>query len=134
MTSKVKTSTLHVETGPIGRTLLAFAIPVIVSQLLQEFYNIADCAVIGHFAGGHALAAVGVSGLILSVLVNFFIGFSSGVSVITSRLFGEYSYDQLIQNNKNVFDKDIYDYVLKWKPHWKVEKEFDLCNATGNMG
>lgn len=95
MTSKVKTSTVHVETGPIGRTLLAFAIPVIVSQLLQEFYNIADCAVIGHFAGGHALAAVGVSGLILSVLVNFFIGFSSGVSVITSRLFGEYAYDQL---------------------------------------
>jgi putative MATE family efflux protein len=86
---------LHVETGPIGRTLFSFALPVIASQLLQEFYSIADCAVIGRFAKGHALAAVGISGLILSVLINFFIGFSSGISIITSRLFGAYDHEKL---------------------------------------
>lgn len=91
----MKTGTIHVETGPVGRTLFLFAVPVIISQVLQEFYNIVDCAIVGHFAGGTALAAAGVSGLILSVLVNFFIGFSSGVSVITSRLFGEYAYAKL---------------------------------------
>ncbi len=90
-----KDNALHVETGPIGRTLFSFALPVIVSQLLQEFYSIADCAVIGRFAKGHALAAVGVSSLILSVLINFFIGFSSGISIITSRLFGAYDHEKL---------------------------------------
>ena len=94
-TGIMKTGTIHVETGPVGRTLFLFAVPVIISQVLQEFYNIVDCAIVGHFAGGTALAAAGVSGLILSVLVNFFIGFSSGVSVITSRLFGEYAYAKL---------------------------------------
>ena len=92
---KKQSKELHVETGPIGRTLFSFALPVIVSQLLQEFYSIADCAVIGRFAKGHALAAVGISGLILSVLINFFIGFSSGISIITSRLFGAYDHEKL---------------------------------------
>lgn len=91
----IKNGAVHVETGPIGRTLFSFALPVIISQLLQEFYSIADCAVIGRFAKGHALAAVGISGLILSVLINFFIGFSSGISIITSRLFGAYDYEKL---------------------------------------
>lgn len=44
-----------------------------------------------------------------------------------------YSYDQLILNHKNVSDKDIYDYVLEWKPRWKREKEFDLCDAIQNL-
>lgn len=91
----LKSHTLHVEKGPVGKTLFFFAVPVIITQLLQEFYNIADCAVVGHFAGEYALAAAGVSGLVFSVLVNFFIGFSSGVSAISSRLFGEYRYEEL---------------------------------------
>jgi uncharacterized protein YwgA/O-acetyl-ADP-ribose deacetylase (regulator of RNase III) len=44
-----------------------------------------------------------------------------------------YSYDQLAQEKKNIFDKDVYDYVLDWKPHWKVEKEFELCDTIQNM-
>ena len=78
----------HVDSGPIGRTLIAFALPVLASQLLQELYNITDCAIVGRFAGEGALAATGIAGLLLSVAVNFCIGFSSGISVITARLFG----------------------------------------------
>ena len=44
-----------------------------------------------------------------------------------------YSYDQLIQEKTAVSDKDVYDYVLDWKPHWKVEKEFELCDTIQNM-
>lgn len=86
---------IHVEKGPIGKTLLYFAVPVLLSQFLQEFYNIADCAVIGRFGGSFALAAVGSSGLLMSVMINFFVGFSSGVSVITASLFGARRYDDL---------------------------------------
>ena len=71
---------VHVDSGPIGRTLFSFALPVLLTQLLQELYNAADCAVLGHFGELNALAASGIAGLLLSVLINFFIGFSSGVS------------------------------------------------------
>ena len=69
-----KCEVVHVDQGPIGCTLLHFAVPVLISQLLQEFYNIADCAVVGRFGGDYALAATGMAGLLLSVLINFFIG------------------------------------------------------------
>ncbi len=93
---------VHVENGPIGKTLLAFAMPVLVSQVLQEMYNITDCAVVGHFAGEAALASTGTAGLILTIFINFFIGFSSGISVITGRLFGEYDYDKLRKTMSSV--------------------------------
>lgn len=83
------------EQGPIGRTLLLFTLPVLLSQILQQLYNVADCMVVGHFGGDNGLAAAGVAGLILSVIVNFFIGFSSGISFITARLFGAYEYERL---------------------------------------
>lgn len=44
-----------------------------------------------------------------------------------------YSYDQLIKERACVSDKDVYDYVLEWKPHWKEEKEYELCDAIHNM-
>lgn len=78
----------RVTEGPIVPVLLSFALPVLLQQLLQELFNITDCMVVGHFAGEYALAATGVAGLVLSILINFFIGFSSGISGIASRLFG----------------------------------------------
>lgn len=44
-----------------------------------------------------------------------------------------YSYDQLVQNRDLISDKDVYDYVLDWKPHWKDDREFDLCDTIQNM-
>ena len=102
------TAVVHMEKGPIGRTLLYFAIPVLFSQLLQEFYNVADCIVIGHFGGEYALAATGISGMLLSVLINFFIGFSSGISVITSILFGSSHYEKLKETLTAVFRLTIF--------------------------
>ena len=83
-----KMSGRHVTEGPIAPVLFSFALPVLLLQLLQELYNITDCMVVGHFGGEYALAATGVAGLVLSILINFFIGFSSGVSGVASRLFG----------------------------------------------
>ena len=91
----------HVENGPIAPVLFSFALPVLLLQLLQELFNITDCMVVGHFGGDHALAATGVAGLALSILINFFIGFSSGISSVASRLFGQCSYREL-QRTVNV--------------------------------
>lgn len=44
-----------------------------------------------------------------------------------------FSYDQLAMIAESVSDKDVYDFVLDWKPHWKKEKEFEVCEAIQNM-
>ena len=94
---------VHVDEGPIGKTLLSFALPVLATQVLQELYNAADCAVLGHFGETGALAATGIAGLLLSVLINFFVGFSSGVSAVTARLFGAGDTEKLRQTMTSVF-------------------------------
>ncbi len=81
--------------GPIGRELLQLTLPVLLSQLLQQFYNIADASVIGQAAGAVGLAAVGSAGLLLSVMVNFFIGLSTGVSVVAAQMFGAGQFGRL---------------------------------------
>ena len=48
-------------TGNITKKMLAFAVPMILGNLLQQFYNIADTLVVGQFLGANALAAVGSS-------------------------------------------------------------------------
>ena len=86
---------VHMEQGPIGRTLLLFSGPILLSQILQQMYSIVDCMIVGHFGGNQGLAAVGEAGLILSVIINFFVGFSTGVSAITAAAFGSFSYEKL---------------------------------------
>lgn len=44
-----------------------------------------------------------------------------------------YSYDELCKNGKQVSDKDVYDYVIDWKPHWKSEKDFEVCDTIHNL-
>ena len=89
--------------GPIVRQLLIFMLPILLSQLLQQFYTIADTALVGQALGAGALAAVGTASLILSVIVNFFIGFSAGLSVLVSHLYGEKQYDRLSALVQSIF-------------------------------
>lgn len=86
---------VHMENGPIVKTLLAFTGPIFVSQILQQLYSVVDCAVIGHYCGEYGLAAAGLGAVLLSVITNFFIGFSTGISVIVSQKFGAYDYSSL---------------------------------------
>ena len=89
------TGEVRMDVGSIHRTLLVYAAPLLLMQLLQQLYNIADCAVVGRFCGAFGLAAVGVAGLVLAVHINFFIGFSVGVTSAVSRLFGARQYEKL---------------------------------------
>lgn len=81
--------------GPILRQLIAFMIPVMISQLLQQFYLMGDGIVIGRFIGSDALAAQGTTSLLLSVIGNFFIGMSAGTSIVIGHLFGHRSFPEL---------------------------------------
>lgn len=71
-----------------GKTLWRFVLPMMVSVMFQQFYNIADSMIAGKFAGEEALAAVGASYPITVIFMAFAVGSNLGASVIVSRLFG----------------------------------------------
>lgn len=81
--------------GDTSKQLFMFTIPILLSQILQQFYNIADTAIIGRYIGTDALAAIGSTALLISVIVNFFIGLSTGVSAVIANQFGANEYEKL---------------------------------------
>ena len=74
--------------GPFLKKMIAFAIPIILSGLLQCFYNAADLIVIGQFKGEVAVAAVGSTGAITSLCVSLFLGLSVGAGVCVAHHIG----------------------------------------------
>ena len=71
----------------IGKMLL-FALPLMLSSILQLLFNAADIIVVGRFAGDHSLAAVGSTGSIVNLLTNVFLGLSVGANVMVARFKG----------------------------------------------
>lgn len=74
--------------GPLVPRLLAFAIPLIFSGMLQQSFNAVDVAVVGRFSTSQALAAVGSNGPLVNILVNLFIGVSIGANVVIANYIG----------------------------------------------
>lgn len=74
--------------GTLWNKILIFAIPLAISSILQQLFNSADVAVVGHYAGSRALAAVGSNGPVINLLVNIFVGLSVGANVVISRYLG----------------------------------------------
>ncbi|WP_446425485.1 MATE family efflux transporter [Mailhella sp.] len=74
--------------GPILSRLLLFALPLAASSILQQLFNSADMAVVGHFAGPQAMAAVGGNSAVINVLVNLFVGLSVGANVVIASAVG----------------------------------------------
>ena len=81
--------------GPILPRALEFALPLMLSSLLQLLYNAADIVVVGRFAGPQALAAVGSTGSLAGLIVNAFMGLSVGASVLTARYYGGARHDEV---------------------------------------
>ena len=75
--------------GSIGKALLKFFFPILFGTFFQQLYNTVDAIIVGRFVGSNALAAVGgSSGMIVSLIVGFFIGLTAGAAVIVSQFFG----------------------------------------------
>lgn len=74
--------------GSIWKSLVAFAIPLVLGNLFQQLYNVVDSIIVGNYVGKEALAAVGASGSIIILLVGFFMGAATGAGIITSQFFG----------------------------------------------
>ena len=73
--------------GTIMDKLISFALPLMVSGILQLMFNAVDLIVVGHFSGQQALAAVGSTTALINVFTNLFIGISLGANVLAARFY-----------------------------------------------
>ena len=82
-------ATNSITEGVIWKGLLSFFFPIMLGTLFQQLYNTVDTVIVGQFVGTQALAAVGGSAAqILNLIIGFFVGVSSGATVIVSQFFG----------------------------------------------
>ena len=81
--------------GPILKKMLLFALPLMLSSILQLLFNAADIVVVGRFAGDDSLAAVGSTSSLINLLTNLFIGLSVGSNVLVARYFGARKKEEL---------------------------------------
>ena len=74
--------------SPIVSSLLTFALPILISNALQQFYNAADTTIVGNFLGFNSLAAIGATSAIYELIVGFAIGIANGMGIVVARHFG----------------------------------------------
>lgn len=74
--------------GGIARQFIAFSIPLLIGNLFQQLYNMADSIIVGNCNGAEALAAVGTSGLPMDVMLAVFLGFSAAATIMVSQYAG----------------------------------------------
>ncbi len=88
MSMKTQKKSINMVTDSPGRALLLFALPMILGNLFQQFYNIIDSVVVGRFVGEEALASVGASYSITNVFIAIAVGGGIGSSVVVSQFLG----------------------------------------------
>ena len=96
--------TMDMTEGRLLRQVFVFALPIMISGVLQLVFNAADTIVVGRYAGTDALAAVGSVGSLNNMIVSLFIGLSIGVNVLVAQYTGSH-------DNENV-SKTVHTAVL----------------------
>ena len=84
--------------GPVVKSMLMFAIPMILGDLLQQCYNIADTLIVGQFLGRDALAAVGSAFTLMTFLTSIILGLCMGSGALFSMRFGQRDEQALREN------------------------------------
>lgn len=84
--------------GPVIKSMLLFAIPMIIGDLLQQCYNIADTLIVGQVLGKNALASVGSSFTLMTFLTSIILGLCMGSGALFSICFGQKDEEKLKEN------------------------------------
>jgi putative MATE family efflux protein len=79
-------------TGPAGKQIFTFAIPMLVGNVFQQMLNVSDTIIVGRFIGTDALASTGASFPVIFTLVSLVIGITTGSSIVISQYFGARDY------------------------------------------
>jgi putative MATE family efflux protein len=81
--------------GNITKSLLVFAIPILLSNVFQQMYNTVDMVIVGHFLGETSLASVGACAVIFELFLVFIIGIGRGFGIVAARYYGADNKDAL---------------------------------------
>lgn len=81
-------SAQNITEGVIWKQLLSFFFPILLGTFFQQMYNTVDTIIVGRFVGTQALAAVGSTAALISLINGFFVGLSTGATVLLSQFFG----------------------------------------------
>ncbi len=92
---RVKKMQKDLTQGPITANLLRFAVPLMIGNLLQQFYNIADTWIVGQYLGSDALAAVGSSYTLMVFLTSILLGLCMGSGAVFSIYYGKKDEERL---------------------------------------
>lgn len=98
---KIDMDMLH---GPLAGKLFLFALPLALSQILQQLFNSADLAVVGRFSSSEAMAAVGSNASVINLIVSLFTGLSVGANVVIATMIG--------QNQKDKINEAVHTIML----------------------
>ena len=88
MDLKKKSQTMDMTKGSPTSLLLRFAMPLFLGNLLQQFYNLVDTSIAGNLLGDGALAQIGATAALYSLITNFAFGMNNGLALGVSRNFG----------------------------------------------
>lgn len=89
------TGTKNLTEGNIARELIALSLPLIMGNILQQFYNTIDSFIIGRYVGHEAFAAVGIAGSVMNLFIFILNGGCNGFSVIFAELYGQKNWNKL---------------------------------------
>ena len=78
----------NITEGVIWKQILSYFFPILLGTFFQQMYNTVDTIMVGRFVGTQALAAVGSTGALISLVTGFFVGLSTGATVLLSQFFG----------------------------------------------
>ena len=91
-----KMKSIDTTTGPIGKQLILFTIPLLISNFLQQLYSTIDMVILGNYGTDKALAATGTTVALTNILLGLFVGISTGASVVVAQAYGAH-------DNKKVY-------------------------------
>ncbi len=81
--------------GKPFKLIIRFLLPVVMGNVIQQLYNLADSIIVGKYVGQDALAAVGATGTIMFLIIGFMMGMTSGFAVVTAQKFGAHKKDDV---------------------------------------
>ena len=92
---KSNNTTKDFTSGNIYMQMLELSIPLILGNILQQFYNTIDAFVVGRYAGADEFAAIGIAGTIMNLFLFMIVGACTGMSVLFSKYYGQKNYNML---------------------------------------
>ena len=92
---KAKKKEIDILNTPLTKGILLFTLPIALSSIVQQLFNAADTAVVGHFTNSNALAAVGTNTEIIALTVTISVGLALGANILIAQLIGENKKDKI---------------------------------------